>query len=102
MNYETYNIIGFLGATFSTIAYFPQLYTVIERKSAKDLSYIALINTTIATGLWFSYGIAINSLQLIICDGIIIIFNLFLIFFKWYYMKYNYVEKQIQTISFIE
>ena len=78
-------IFGLIGAILSTILYLPQLYHIIIRKSADDLSYIFLGLTILATISWVIYGVLEYSLPIIICDSIICILTIIMLILKFYY-----------------
>lgn len=76
---------GLIGATLSTILYLPQIYHIIRRKSADDLSYIFIFLTLLACTSWVIYGIMEVSYPIIICDSIIFILTLIMLILKFYY-----------------
>ena len=76
MNHLSYiDLVGFLAAFLTTIAFLPQLYKTWKTKSAGDVSLIMLI--LFITGLicWIIYGIKINSIPILIANIITFIFN---------------------------
>ena len=76
MNHLSYiDLVGFLAALLTTIAFLPQLYKTWKTKSAGDVSLVMLI--LFITGLicWIIYGIKINSIPILIANIITFIFN---------------------------
>ena len=62
--------IGFISATFTTVAFIPQVVRVWKTKSARDVSLgmYALFNTGVALWLW--YGLLIDSWPVIAANSI--------------------------------
>lgn len=62
--------IGFISATFTTVAFIPQVVRVWKTKSARDVSLgmYALFNTGVALWLW--YGLLIDSWPVIAANTI--------------------------------
>lgn len=69
-------VTGLAAGTFTTIAFVPQMIKTWQTKSAKDLSLVMLVTLNLGTLLWLIYGIAINSLPVILANGITIIFHI--------------------------
>ncbi|MCF8186699.1 MAG: SemiSWEET transporter [Sulfuritalea sp.] len=65
--------IGFTSATFTTVAFVPQVIRVWKTKSARDVSLgmYALFNTGVA--LWLCYGLLIESWPIIVANSITLI-----------------------------
>lgn len=65
--------IGFISATFTTVAFVPQVIRVWKTKSARDVSLgmYALFNTGVA--LWLCYGLLIESWPIIVANSITLI-----------------------------
>jgi MtN3 and saliva related transmembrane protein len=65
--------IGFISATFTTVAFIPQVIRVWKTKSARDVSLgmYALFNTGVA--LWLCYGLLIESWPIIVANSITLI-----------------------------
>ena len=83
---DNVEIIGIIAAVLTTSAFLPQVYKTWKTKNAKALSMPMLILFFVGIVLWFIYGILINSLSLILANGITVISYAFLIYFK---LKYN-------------
>ncbi|AKG21072.1 SemiSWEET family sugar transporter [Calothrix sp. 336/3] len=87
-------IIGLLAGTFTTMAFIPQMVKTWKTKSAKDLSLIMLITLNVGTLLWLIYGIAINSLPVILANGFTLIFHIINLSLKIKYGK-NFSKKHL-------
>lgn len=63
-------IIGFLAAIFTTIAYVPQAIKVFREKHTKSISLGMYCFISTGIFLWFIYGIMLESPSLIAANGI--------------------------------
>ncbi len=82
---EFVNIIGYLAAISTTIAFLPQAIRIWKTKSAKDLSLFTFLIFCIGTMLWLIYGIMLNSLPIIFANSLTMILALTILFFKFKY-----------------
>ena len=81
------DLIGFLAALLTTVAFLPQLYKTWVTKSANDVSLIMLILFTTGLILWIIYGIKINSIPILVANIITFIFNFSILILKITYRK---------------
>lgn len=72
---DSTELIGMIAAFFTTIAFLPQAIKVIKTKNTQDLSLS--MYSILCTGLllWLIYGIQIDSLPIIIANGITLILS---------------------------
>lgn len=63
-----WKLIGLTAACLTSFAFFPQVIKMYRTKSAKDISFVTLIQLSCGVGLWILYGIYLK-------DGIIILAN---------------------------
>jgi len=82
MNVE---IIGLIAALLTTSSFLPQVIRVWKTKSTKDISLTMYINMFIGVGLWLVYGIAIDSLSVILANSVTIVLVLSILYFKLKY-----------------
>ena len=83
------DLLGFLAAFLTTIAFLPQLYKTWNTKSADDVSFIMLILFIIGLIFWIIYGLEINSIPILIANIITFILNFSILILKIRYMKPN-------------
>jgi len=62
--------IGMLAAFLTTAAYIPQLVKVLREKHTTSLSLGMYVLITSGIGLWFIYGVMLNSPSLMLANGI--------------------------------
>ena len=86
-----WTIIGLSAATLTMFSFIPQIVKVIKTRSAKDVSLITLVQTTVGVFLWFIYGMAKNDLIIILANAVSFITLIILLTF---YYKYGRVKCQ--------
>jgi MtN3 and saliva related transmembrane protein len=84
---EGIEVVGHIGAFLSSITFIPQVYKVWQSKSAGDLSLSMLCIVFISTIVWLIYGVSLNLLPVILCNGIIAVLSVALIYFKFTFKK---------------
>jgi MtN3 and saliva related transmembrane protein len=93
-------IIGVCAGVLVIICLIPQLITIIQNKSAKDVSILMYITLFIAQILWFIYGYLISDLQILITNVISAFISGLIIICSVYYNKrlsqQNYNENIIE------
>ncbi|WP_235018558.1 MULTISPECIES: SemiSWEET transporter [Tolypothrichaceae] len=75
-----------MAATLTTFSFLPQMIKTWQSKSAKDVSYIMLITFNIGVFLWIIYGISLQSLPVILANGVTLFFNIIIL---WLKIKYR-------------
>lgn len=80
-------VIGHVGSALSSITFMPQVYQAWKTKSVGDLNLSMMIIVFISTIIWLIYGFGRGLLPVIICNGIICILSLVLIYFKFSFKK---------------
>lgn len=81
----TIEIIGLIAAVLTTSAFAPQVYKVWKSKSTKDISLTMYLGFFVGVLLWLYYGIQINSLSMVIANGITAMLALVMVFLKLKY-----------------
>ena len=81
------DILGYVSATFTTIAFLPQIIKTIKTKSAKDVSMGMFVFFTTGVFLWIIYGVLTNTMPLIIANSVIFCLSLIQIILKIKYDK---------------
>jgi MtN3 and saliva related transmembrane protein len=79
-------ILGLIAASLTTFSFIPQMLKTWQRKSAKDVSFVMLITFNIGIFLWLIYGISLQSLPIILANGVTLIFNIIIL---WLKIKYR-------------
>ncbi|WP_341527705.1 SemiSWEET transporter [Nostoc sp. UHCC 0302] len=79
-------ILGLAAATITTISFLPQMIKTWQSKSAKDVSLVTLITFITGIFLWLIYGLYLQSLPIILANGVTLIFNFIIL---WLKIKYR-------------
>ncbi|GMN09831.1 hypothetical protein MTsPCn9_18740 [Croceitalea sp. MTPC9] len=79
---ESIEILGLIAAALTTSSFVPQVYKAWKYKSTKDISMTMYVAFFTGTVLWLIYGIAINSLSVIIANIITSLLALLIIIIK--------------------
>ena len=80
-------VAGHAGAFLSSITFIPQVYKAWQSKSVGDLSLSMMVIVFSSTIVWLVYGYSLNLLPVIICNTIIAVLSLMLIYFKFAFKK---------------
>ena len=80
-------LIGFIAAILTTVAFIPQVYKVWQTKSVSGMSLTMYLIFFCGVLLWLVYGLIINSLSMIIGNAVTIVLTLIILYFllrsKW-------------------
>lgn len=87
MSKEFFEMMGFIGSFLSSITFLPQVYKTWQTKSAGDLSMSMMLIVLLSTIIWLVYGFGLKLKPVIICNGIIMLLSLLLIYFKMTFKK---------------
>lgn len=79
-------LIGFSAALLTAIAFAPQVIKTVRTRQAGDLSLLTLLVQNVGVALWFTYGIALESLPMILGNGVTLALMLVLLACK---VKYS-------------
>jgi MtN3 and saliva related transmembrane protein len=80
MNYI--EILGFVAAIITTSGFIPQVYKIWKEKSTEAISLNMYLLLTLGLLLWLIYGINIESLPVILANGITLLLVLSIVFLK--------------------
>ena len=82
MNMDIIFVTGLLAAVLTTIAFLPQVLKAYTTKHTKDLSLVMFVLFSLGLILWTIYGIALNSLPIILANTVTLAMSLYLLFLK--------------------
>ena len=80
-------VTGLTASALSSLTFMPQVYKAWKTKSVDDLSLAMIFFIFSSTILWLIYGFGRGSLPVIICNGIILVLSLVLLYFKFSFKK---------------
>ena len=84
--------MGFVATGIIGFSLVPQVYKTFRDKKADDLSMSSLVLQNISNVMFIVYGYFINSLPIIICNGIILVCSSLLIYAKSKYKVYTIIN----------
>lgn len=76
-------VIGLIASALSSLTFVPQVYRAWKTKSVEDLSFAMMMFVFFSTILWLIYGFERNALPVILCNGIICVLSMVMIYFKF-------------------
>jgi MtN3 and saliva related transmembrane protein len=79
---ENPDIIGALAGTLTTVSFVPQVLKTWRSRSARDISFGMFSLFSLGVGLWLIYGISIQSLPIMLANGITLTLSLVMIAMK--------------------
>ena len=82
MDTESIDILGYIAATLTTIAFLPQVLKTWRSRSAKDVSLVMMITFSIGVFLWLLYGLAIQAMPVILANATTLILALLIVILK--------------------
>jgi MtN3 and saliva related transmembrane protein len=63
------HIIGYLAGICTAASQFPQAYKVYKTKQTEGISMLMYSILTLGVAFWFTYGILLNNLPMILANG---------------------------------
>lgn len=78
-------ILGLVAAVLTTGSFLPQAIKVIKTKHTKDLSLSMYLMFFIGVFLWLIYGYTINSVPIVLANGITLILSGIILYMKLKY-----------------
>lgn len=79
------DLIGFLAAILTTIAFLPQVIKAWRSQSTKDVSLETIVLFSTGVFLWVVYGFYINAVPIVVANVVTLMLNLILLFLKLKY-----------------
>lgn len=82
-NFE--QVLGYLGGCILAVQAVPQVVKVVQRRSAKDLSYMTIAFVLLGGSLTVAYGVLINEPPVFATVSFTVFMNMVLLFLKVYF-----------------
>jgi MtN3 and saliva related transmembrane protein len=79
------DIVGLLGAFFTTASFVPQALRVVKTKSTQDLSFGMFSMMTAGIICWLFYGLSKNDLPLILANTVSLVLSMIILAYKLKY-----------------
>lgn len=74
--------IGLLAGGLTTLSFMPQAIRILKTRSAKDLSFTALLLFIAGISLWIWYGCMLHSLPVVLTNAVTLALNLAILALK--------------------
>lgn len=75
-------LIGFVAAFLTTVAFIPQALKVYKTRKTDDLSFGLFFMLFVGISLWFVYGLLISAMPIIAANGITLVFVAYILWMK--------------------
>ena len=79
---ESYDLLGMAAGTLTTVSFVPQVIKTWKSRSAKDISFGMFLLFSLGVVLWLAYGVALQSLPIIVSNLVTLILSLGIIMMK--------------------
>jgi MtN3 and saliva related transmembrane protein len=76
-------LIGFIAAFLTTVAFVPQVLQIYKTRSAKDVSLAMFLLFTLGVGMWLYYGIKMHSVPMIAANTVTLALAMTILYFKY-------------------
>jgi MtN3 and saliva related transmembrane protein len=76
------DIVGYIAATLTTVAFFPQAYKIYKTHEVKDLSLALFVMFSSGVFLWLVYGVMIDNLPMIVANSVTLVLALYILYMK--------------------
>ena len=88
---EYTEIIGLAASVFLAVSFVPQVLRVFQMKSAREISILFTLLQLAGLALWLTYGAILELMPVLVCNSLLAIFVLMLLFAR---IKYGRQAKQ--------
>lgn len=82
MDISWVTLLGLIAATFTTIAFVPQVIKTLKSRQTKDISLGMYVILTVGLCLWCIYGALLMNLPIILADVIALVFSVMVLVLK--------------------
>jgi len=82
-----WKLIGLTAAGLTSFAFIPQVLKIYTTKSAKDVSFVTLIQFSLGVSLWILYGIYLKDSIIILANAVTLLTLLSAVFLRYKYRR---------------
>ena len=79
------DLLGIAAGTLTTISFLPQVFRIVQTRSAHDISWGMFTVFASGTALWLAWGIAQGALPVIIANLVTLLLSIVIMALKWRY-----------------
>lgn len=81
------DLLGYVAASCTTLAFVPQVFQVWRSRSARDVSAAMYGVFVIGVSLWLVYGLAVGALPIILANGLSLLLAITVLLMKWHFAR---------------
>jgi len=81
------DLLGYVAASCTTLAFMPQLLQVWRSRSARDISAAMYGVFVVGVSLWLVYGLAVGALPIILANGLSLLLAIAVLVMKWHFSR---------------
>ena len=81
------NLIGYLAAAFTTLAFVPQVLKIWRERSTGDISSGMYAVYIAGVGLWLAYGVLVRSWPIMLANGATMCLATAVLWMKWRFTR---------------
>ena len=85
MTLNTNDLLGIAAGTLTTISFLPQVFRIVQTRSAHDISWGMFTVFASGTALWLAWGIAQGAVPVIVANFISLVLSVVIMVLKWRY-----------------
>ena len=85
MTLNTNDLLGIAAGTLTTISFLPQVFRIVQTRSAHDISWGMFTVFASGTALWLAWGIAQGAVPVIVANFITLVLSVVIMVLKWRY-----------------
>jgi MtN3 and saliva related transmembrane protein len=82
---QTIDLLGLAAGTLTTCSFVPQVVRIWRTRSARDISLVMFLLLSLGVLLWVVYGVAIQSVPVIVANGVTLLLALAILGMKLYF-----------------
>jgi MtN3 and saliva related transmembrane protein len=79
------DLLGLAAGTLTTCSFVPQVVRIWRTRSARDISLVMFLLLSLGVLLWVVYGVAIQSVPVIVANGVTLLLALAILGMKLYF-----------------
>lgn len=79
------DLVGIAAGTLTTISFVPQVFRIVQTRSAHDISWSMFAVFATGTALWLAWGIAQAAMPVIVANFITLVLSVVIMVLKWRY-----------------
>jgi MtN3 and saliva related transmembrane protein len=79
------DMVGMAAGTLTTTSLIPQVWRIVQTRSARDISWGMFFVFAAGTALWFAWGVMQGALPVILANSVTLVLATVILVLKWRY-----------------